>query len=98
MTGTLLSVMGNATAADPPAAPAGAWTLEVASWSVSRGWPRTGEFFQGRLYQAATTNEPVTFWGSAADDFFNYAIGVTAEDAALSAPLPAALVACPVKV
>lgn len=79
--GTLLSVMGDTTDANPAAAPAGAWQLEVASWSASRGWPRTGEFFQGRLYQASTVNEPVTIWGSASDDFPNYAIGVTAEDA-----------------
>lgn len=79
--GTLLSVMGDTTDANPAAAPAGAWTMEVASWSAARGWPRTGELFQGRLYQATTPYEPVTFWGSASDDFYNYAIGVTAEDA-----------------
>lgn len=79
--GTLLSEMGDTTDANPNAAPAGAWTLEEASWSASRGWPRTGEFFQGRLYQASTPNEPTTFWGSASDDFVNYAIGITADDA-----------------
>jgi hypothetical protein len=81
MTGVLESVMTEATTADPAAADAGTWTLEVASWSSSTGYPRTGDFFQGRLYQADTTRQPVTFWGSASDDFENYAIGVTAEDA-----------------
>ena len=81
MTGILESVMGSATTADPAAADAGTWTLEVASWSVTNGYPRTGDFFQGRLYQASTTTQPVTFWGSAADDFENYALGITAEDA-----------------
>ncbi len=79
--GTLMSVMGEATDANPAAAPAGAWTLEVASWSASRGWPRTGEFFQGRLYQASTTSQKTTFWGSASDDFDNYAIGINPDDA-----------------
>jgi len=81
MSGILESEMGDTTDANPAAAPAGAWTLEVASWSVANGYPRTGDFFQGRLYQASTTAQPVTFWGSAADDFENYALGVTAEDA-----------------
>lgn len=79
--GIIMSEMGNAVDANPPAAPAGAWTLEIASWSVPAGWPRTGEFFQGRLYQASTANELVTLWGSRSDDFYNYAIGITAEDA-----------------
>lgn len=79
--GTLLSAMGETTLADPAATDAGTWTLEVASWSASRGWPRTGEFFQGRLAQASTDSQKTTFWESAADDFDNYAIGVTAEDA-----------------
>jgi hypothetical protein len=81
MTGILESVMGEATTADPAAADAGTWTLEAASWSGAKGYPRTGDFFQGRLYQASTASQPVTFWGSAADDFENYALGLTAEDA-----------------
>ena len=79
--GTLLSVMGDTTDANPSAAPAGAWTLEVGSWTVTNGYPRTGDFFQGREYQASTDAEPTTFWGSRSDDFDNYAIGVTAQDA-----------------
>lgn len=79
--GTLLSVMSETTDANPAAAPAGAWTLEEASWSDTQGWPRTGEFYQGRLYQASTTNLPTGFWGSASDDFDNYAFGVVADAA-----------------
>lgn len=79
--GTIMSELADAENADPSAAAAGTWTLEVVSWSASRGWPRTGEFLQGRLYQAATPSQPTTFWGSRSDDFDNYAIGVTAEDA-----------------
>lgn len=78
--GEILSLM-NSTADDPPAAPAGSWTMEVASWSETSGYPRTGDFYQGRLGQASTTEQPTTFWLSASDDFDNYAIGFKADDA-----------------
>ena len=77
--GTLLSVMSDTTDTNPAAAPAGAWTLEEASWSDARGWPRTGEFYQGRLYQASTTGLPTAFWASASDDYDNYAYGTVAD-------------------
>lgn len=77
--GTLLSVMSETADANPAAAPAGTWTLEVASWSDTYGWPRTGEFYQGRLYQTSTTTFPTTWWASASDDFDNYAYGVVAD-------------------
>lgn len=81
MTGEILSVLSDATTANPVAAAAGAWTLEVASWSSARGFPRTGEFYQGRLGQAATASEKTTFWLSASDDFENYATGSLAKNA-----------------
>lgn len=77
--GTILSVMSETTDANPAAAPAGAWTLEESSWSDAQGWPRTGEFYQGRLYQASTRNLPTAFWASASDDFDNYAYGTVAD-------------------
>ena len=77
--GTIQSVMGDATVADPPSTRS--WTLEVVSWSGSRGYTRTGEFYQGRLYQASTASQKTTFWGSQSDNFDNYAIGITAADA-----------------
>lgn len=79
--GTIQSALGLAAAADPAAAPAGAWTLEVASWSAARGFPRTGEFFQGRLGQAGTISQPTAWWLSASDSFDNYAVGILADDA-----------------
>jgi hypothetical protein len=66
---------------DPPPAPAGSWTLEVSSWSDANGYPRTGEFYQGRLLQASTTEQPTTWWLSASDDYDNYAAGSKADDA-----------------
>ena len=78
--GDLMSVM-SVTDANPAAAPAGAWTLEEASWSGTHGFPRTGEFSQGRLVQASTQAQPTTFWMSASDDFDSYAIGTKADNA-----------------
>src|SRR5258708_3924105 len=69
ITGIIMSEMTGTTAADPPAAPAGAWTLETVSWSVATGFPGTGEFYQGRLGQAGTIREPTTFWLSQNDNF-----------------------------
>lgn len=79
--GELLAVMTGATAADPPAAPAGSWGLEVASWSVATGFTGTGEFLQGRLWQARTVRQPTTFWGSESDAFDKYAVGIEADRA-----------------
>ena len=73
--GEILSEMADTTDANPNAAPAGSWTLEVESWSSTRGYPRTGGFHGGRLGQAGTSSEPTTIWFSASDDFENYAIG-----------------------
>lgn len=79
--GEILSVMSLATAADPAAAAAGAWTLEVESWSSTAGFPRTCEFFQGRLAQASTKKQRTAFWLSEPDDFEGYALGSRADSA-----------------
>lgn len=81
MTGIIESELSESTTADPAAADAGTWTLEESSWSLTRGYPRTGEFYQGRLYTASTLAQPTSFWGSRSDDYDNNAIGITAEDA-----------------
>lgn len=81
MTGLLMSELTEAVDANPAVTAAGTWTLEESSWSITRGYPRTGEFYQGRLYTADTESQPTTFWGSRSDDYDNNAIGITAEDA-----------------
>lgn len=81
MQGVIRSVLGDSVNSDPTAAPSGAWKLESPSWSDENGWPRTGDFFQGRLYPASTDEEKTTFWGSASDNYSNFAIGVSDEDA-----------------
>lgn len=79
--GVILSVLSGSTATNPAATPAGTWTIEEAAWTAVRGYPRTGEFFQGRLGQASTFSQPTTFWLSASDDYENYSKGITAKDA-----------------
>ena len=58
----------------------GSWTLEENSWSATNGYPRTGEFYAGRLAQASTTANKTRTWLSVVDDFVNYATGVVADD------------------
>lgn len=66
---------------DPPGAIGGNWTLEVSSWSIENGFPRTGEFVAGRLTQASTSAQPTNFWMSAPDNYSNYAVGTRKNDA-----------------
>lgn len=79
--GSIMAEMSGADVADPPAAPAGSWGLEAPSWSSVNGYPGTGEFGDGRLWQARTVRQPTTFWASQADDFDKYAIGIEADKA-----------------
>lgn len=60
---------------------AGAWTLESSAWSDTLGWPSAVVLYEGRLFFAGSTRFPQTIWGSAIDDFFNFAIGANDADA-----------------
>lgn len=62
-------------------AAAGAWALESPAWSDDLGWPSAVVFYEGRLYLSGSATFPQTIWGSAVDDFFNFALGSTARDA-----------------
>lgn len=81
VTGRLVREMTGASAADPPAAPAGSWSLETPSWGSLNGFPGTGEFHGGRLGQARTPVQPTTFWLSGPDDYENYGVGTNPDDA-----------------
>jgi hypothetical protein len=81
MKGVILSVLNDSTTADPPAAPAGSWRLQEASWSVSRGSPRTVSIHAGRLDFGGTLTQPNTFWGSSIHDVLNFAVGSLADSA-----------------
>jgi hypothetical protein len=59
----------------------GAWTLEVPSWSATRGYPGVVSFHEQRAMYAATKAEPLTFWGSVTGDFENFALGPNDDNA-----------------
>ena len=80
MSGIILSEMGDITGSISKD-PAGGWSLQVPSWSVNNGYPRTGEFFQGRLGMAGTAAQPTTLWLSATDGYNDFAIGSLADNA-----------------
>jgi hypothetical protein len=73
----ILSILKDATTADPASMPAGAWTLETEAWQVNDGWPSSVQFHQGRLWYARDQR----VWGSQPDDFENFAEGSEADDA-----------------
>lgn len=55
------------------------------SWTDSN-WPAVVEFYQGRLWLAATPSDSSTIWGSKSGDPFNFTIG-TNDDDGLEMPL-----------
>ena len=44
----------------------------LGAWSGTTGYPSTGAFFEQRLYVAANTDQPQTFWASQTGDFENH--------------------------
>lgn len=79
--GTILRVLSGSIASNPATTAPGTWTVEESAWTAARGFPRTGEFFQGRLGQASTSSQLTTWWLSVSDDYENYAKGIKASDA-----------------
>lgn len=61
------------------------WRL--GAWSDTTGWPKTGGFFEQRLYVASITDLPQTLWASQTADFENHKpdddAGVVEDDDAL---------------
>jgi hypothetical protein len=53
------------------AATTGTADWRLGAWSETTGYPQTAGFFEQRLYVAATTDQPQTFWGSQTGDFEN---------------------------
>ena len=45
---------------------------KLGSWSDTTGWPKTGGFFEQRLYTASSTKEPQTLWATQTADFENF--------------------------
>jgi len=68
----------------------GSWDLETGYedvWSVSRGWPRSVTFHEGRLYFGGSRSRPSTVWGSKAGLFFDFEATEGLDDDAVEATL-----------
>ena len=66
------------------------WELETGYeevWSVTRGWPRTVTFHQGRLYFGGSKSRPSTIWGSKVGLFFDFEPVEGLDDDAVEATL-----------
>lgn len=50
------------------------------SWSVTRGYPKTGTFHESRLWLGGSKQRPAAIWGSHVGDFFNYNPGKARDD------------------
>lgn len=62
-------------------APPNAWTLEASVWNSNNGYPSTGALYEQRLTVAGSPRYPQTVWGSRSGLFFDFTIGVNADDA-----------------
>jgi hypothetical protein len=70
---------------------AGEWWFEDPVWSTTKGYPRCGTFYQGRLWMASTTDIPTGIWASKVNDeqdfanwivdFADYGLFLIAKDA-----------------
>ncbi len=74
--GTIKRVLSTKAQADE-----GTWRLEDLSFSAAFGYPRAGEFLQGRNGVSGTKAQPTAWWLSAADSYENFATGKSAADA-----------------
>jgi hypothetical protein len=75
---------------DTTAIAANDWELESGYeevWSVSRGYPRSVTFHEGRLYFGGSKSRPSTIWGSRVADYFNFDPGEALDDAGVEATL-----------
>ena len=68
----------------------GNWELETGYedvWSVSRGYPRSVTFHQGRLFFGGSKSRPSTIWGSKVALFFDFEAVEGLDDDAVEATL-----------
>lgn len=75
---------------DTTAIAANDWELESGYedvWSVSRGYPRSVTFHEGRLYFGGSKSRPSTIWGSRVADYFDFDPGEALDDAGVEATL-----------
>jgi|TARA_R110000787_G_scaffold11685_6_gene38334 hypothetical protein len=75
---------------DVTALASGGWELETGyedAWSASKGYPKSITFHEGRLYFGGTKSLPTTFFGSVANDFFNFDKGEGLDDRSVEATI-----------
>ena len=64
----------------------GDYELELgyeASWSTTRGYPKSVTFYQGRLFFGGSKSLPTTFFGSNVNNFFDFNLGTALDDQAV---------------
>lgn len=57
---------------DFEATPTAQSTWSIGAWSGTTGYPQCSVFYEQRLYAAATTDQPQTFWASQTADYENF--------------------------
>jgi hypothetical protein len=57
------------------------------AWSSTRGYPRTITFFEGRLWFGGSRDLPNTLWGSRTNNLYNFDLGKSRDDDAISITL-----------
>lgn len=70
--------------------PNGSWVIDAGFenvWSVTRGYPKTVTFHEGRLWFGGSASRPQTIWGSRVAQFFNFDPGSILDDDAIDATL-----------
>lgn len=75
---------------DTDAIASGDWELEAGyedAWSVSRGYPKSLTFHEGRLFFAGTKSLPTTFFGSVVNSFFDFDKGEGLDDQSIEATI-----------
>jgi len=90
VSGTVVKAVTEIPFFDTTAIASGSWELEAgyeAVWSVTRGWPRTCTFHEGRLYFGGSTQRPSTIWGSKVGQFFDFQPDQAFDDDAVEATL-----------
>jgi hypothetical protein len=88
--GTSVNVVTEFPFFDTTAIASGDWELETGYedvWSVSKGYPRSVTFHQGRLLFGGSKSRPSTIWGSKVSLFFDFEAVEGLDDDAVEATL-----------
>jgi len=88
--GTVVSAVTEVPFFSTAAIASGSWEYEAGYenvWSVSRGYPRTCTFHEGRLYFGGSKSRPSTVWGSKVAQFFDFLPDQAYDDDAVEATL-----------